>query len=137
MPSDNTGTATQPGRSMPELLGAAITEVTSLFRQEAQLARAEIGEKVQRVTGALTPMALGGGLLFGALVMLLFALVSLLIAFGMQEGWAQLLVGAVAALLGYVLLRGAVARLSATSLVPERTAGQLSRDARVVKEQVQ
>jgi hypothetical protein len=138
MPSENTGSAAQAGRTMPELLGAAITEFTSLFRKEVQLARAEMGEKMQQVTGAVTPMALGGGLLFGALVVLLFAAVSLLVeVVGIQEGWARLIVGAAAAVVGYLLLRGAVSRLSATSLVPERTAGQLSRDARVVKEQVQ
>jgi len=128
--------AQQP-RSMPELFGDVIGELSSLFRKELQLARAEMGEKVGSITDAITPIAAGGVVMLASLVLLMLALVSLLVHLGVPLGWAQLIVGVGFALLGYLLLRGGVAKLQATSLVPERTTEQLSRDARVVKEQVQ
>ncbi len=127
-----------PGpRSVPELFGDVVGELSSLFRKEVQLARAEMGEKLGSVTGAITPIAAGGVVMLAALVVLMFAVVSLLVSLGIRPGWAQLIVGLGFALVGYLVLRGGLARLKATSLVPERTTEQLSRDARVVKEQVQ
>lgn len=126
-----------PPRSMPELFGDVIGELSSLFRKELQLARAEMGEKLGSVTGAITPVVAGGVVMLASLVLLMLALVSLLVHLGVPPGWAQLIVGVGFALLGYLLLRGGIAKLQSTSLVPERTTEQLSRDARVVKEQVQ
>jgi hypothetical protein len=126
-----------PARSMPELFGDVIGELSALFRKELQLARAEMGEKFGSLTGAITPIVAGGVVMLASLILLMLALVSLLIHFGVPPGWAQLIVGIGFALLGYVLLRGGLSKLQSTSLVPERTTEQLSRDARVVKEQVQ
>ncbi|MBU8539313.1 phage holin family protein [Falsiroseomonas tokyonensis] len=123
-------------RSLPELFGVAIDQISTLFRQEVQLARAEVGEKISQTTGAITPLGAGAGMLLGALILLLFALVSLLVQLGVPIGWSQLIVGLVAALLGYALIRGGVSKLNTTSLMPHRTAEQLSRDAQVAKEQV-
>ncbi len=135
MPSDNTR-PTDRDHSVPELISAALNQVSTLFRKEIQLARAEMGEKVSQVTGAITPLVAGGGLLLGAVVVLLLALVSLLVSFGISVGWSQLIVGVAAALIGYLLINSGLSRLKATNLMPNRTAEQLSRDAQVAKEQV-
>ncbi|WP_439596425.1 phage holin family protein [Falsiroseomonas sp.] len=126
----------QSERSLPELFSTVIGQISTLFRQEVQLARAEVGEKISHASGAVTPLGAGAGLLLGALILLLFALVSLLVHFGVPLGWSQLIVALVAALLGYALIRGGVSKLNTTNLMPQRTAEQLSRDARVAKEQV-
>jgi hypothetical protein len=126
-----------PDRSMPELFSSVIGQISTLFRKEIQLARAEVGEKVGHAAGAIAPIAAGGGLLLGALILLLFAFASLLVYFDIPIGWAQLITGVVAALGGYILIRSGISRLQASSLTPNRTAQQLSKDAQAVKEQVQ
>ncbi|TCZ54987.1 phage holin family protein [Roseicella aquatilis] len=136
MPSDNSRPP-ERDRSVGDLFGSVIGQISTLFRKEVQLARAELGEKLGDAAGAVTPIAAGGGLLLGALILLLFALVSLLVSFGIATGWSQLIVGLVAALLGYGLIRSGLSHLKASNLVPNRTATQLSRDAQVAKEQVQ
>jgi hypothetical protein len=140
MPSDNIHNhpaTTQSARSMPELFGDVVSELSSLFRKEVQLARAEMGEKLGSLTGAITPIVAGGVVMLAALIVLLFSVVSLLVHLGVPVGWAQLIVGLGFVLVGYLALQGGLSKLKATSLVPERTTEQLSRDARVVKEQVQ
>jgi hypothetical protein len=124
------------GRSVPELLSNALSQVSTLFRKEIQLARAEVGEKFGEAAGSITPIAAGGAVLVAALVLLLFALASLLVSFGLAVGWAQLIVGAVFALVGYALVRSGLSKLKTSNLMPERTAEQLSRDAQAAKEQV-
>lgn len=123
-------------RSVPELFSSVVGQISTLFRQEIQLARTEMGEKVGQATGAIVPLAAGGAVLLGALIMLMFALASLVSSFGISHGWAELIVGVGFAVLGYVLLRGGLAQLKTSNLMPERTAQQLSRDVQVVKEQV-
>lgn len=129
--------ATQQPRSMPELFGDVVSQLSSLFRKEVQLARAEMGEKLGSVTAAIAPIVVGGVVMLASLVLLMLSVVSLLVYFGVPVGWSQLSVGLGFALIGFLALRGGLATLKATSLVPERTTEQLSRDARVVKEQVQ
>jgi hypothetical protein len=141
-PSDNYRAAPSGGggggdRSVPELLSSLIGQISTLFRKEIQLARAEVGEKLGTVAGAVTPIAAGAGLLLGALIMLLLALAALLVhLFDMATGWAALIVGILAAVGGYALIRGGLSKLNASNLMPTRTAEQLSRDAQVAKEQV-
>lgn len=126
----------EPSRSVPELFSSVIGQISTLFRQEVRLARAEVGEKISHASGAITPLGAGAGMLLGTLILLLFALVSLLVYFGIPVGWAQLVVAILAAVIGYTLIRSGISRLNATTLMPERTAEQLSRDAQVAKEQV-
>lgn len=128
--------STDYGRSVPELFTDLINQLSTLFRKEVQLARAEMGEKVSHATGALPTLLGGGALLFGALIILLQAAAALLVYFGIRPGWALLIVGVLAALVGWLLVRGGINRLKTSNLIPERTAEQLSRDAAVAKEQV-
>lgn len=124
-------------RSVPDLLGDLIQQATTLMRQEVQLARAEMGEKASSVGRAIGSMAVGGGLLVAALVILLQAAVAALVEHTQLSATvASLIVGAVVALVGTISLRGAMTRLKDITPVPHRTATQISRDADVVKEQI-
>jgi len=123
-------------RTVSELFGDMVAQLSSLFRKEVQLARAEMGEKVSQASGAAASIGVGGALLLGALVMLLEALVALLVYLGLATGWAYLVTGGVVALVGYLVMRGGLSRLRASNLAPQRTVEQLSRDAAVAKEQV-
>jgi hypothetical protein len=130
MPSDS-------NRSLPELFSSLVGQISTLFRQEIRLARAEMGEKFRSLSGAVTPLVAGGAVLLGALIVLMFALAALVASFGIAAGWSLLIVGVLFLLLGYVLLRSGLNQLKAANLMPERVVEQLSRDAQVVKEQVQ
>jgi hypothetical protein len=124
-------------RSVPQLLGDMVTELSNLFRKELQLARAEMGEKASEAGSAIPGIAGGGALAFGGLIMLLMALSALVSRLlDLPAGWGFLIVGLVAAIGGYLLIRGGISKLKATNLTPQRTAEQLSRDAQAAKEQV-
>ena len=125
-------------RSVPELVSSALTQVTTLFRKEVQLARAEMGEKFGEAANAIPQLGAGAALLHGALLLLLLAAaaaVSRLL--DIAPGWGMAIVAVVAALGGWLLIRAGLSHLKASNLMPERTAEQLSRDAQVAKEQVQ
>jgi uncharacterized membrane protein YqjE len=126
-----------PGRSVPQLLGDLVSQVSSLVRKEVQLARAEVGESVSTAGSSIAMIAAGGLLMLAALMVFLQALIAWLVE---QQGWsaagASLLVGLVVAGLGLILLLVGRSRLSAANLAPRRTAEQLQRDAAVAREQV-
>lgn len=134
MPDD---TLRQPDRSLSDLVGTLLGQMSTLFRKEVELARAEVGEKAGRAIGAAVPMAIGAALLFGALLVALLAAESGLVRLGLAVGWSRLLVAVLAGLLGLMLIRAGAARLAATNLIPQRAAEQLSRDAQLAKEQIQ
>jgi len=124
-------------RSVSQLLGDTLTDLTGLFRQEIRLARAEMGEKAAEARHAVPGLAGGAALALGGVVVLLMAAAALLARLlDLPAGWGQLIIGAVAAAAGYGLARAGLAKLRATNLTPTRTAEQLSRDAEAAKEQV-
>lgn len=137
MPSDQIRPPPERDRTVPELVSSVIGQISTLFRKEVQLARAEMGEKLGSMGTAVVPLAAGGGMVFAALILLLFALAALVTnLFGIATGWSLLIVGVLAAIIGYALIRGGLSKLSAANLMPSRTAEQLSRDAQVAKETV-
>lgn len=124
-------------RTVPDLLGDLIQQATTLMRQEVQLARAEMSEKLSSAGAAIGAMAVGGVLLLAALVILLQAAVAALVEHTeLSATSASLIVGAVVGLVGTLSLRGAIKRLKSITPVPHRTATQVSRDVDVVKEQI-
>src|SRR5690606_39717235 len=70
----------QHGRSVPDLLGGLVSDVTGLFRKEIQLAKTEASEKVDQVVGASVSLLFGAVLGLGALRVVLAALVTALAA---------------------------------------------------------
>jgi hypothetical protein len=104
---EDTMMATLPDdRSLGQLVTELANEMSTLVRQEAQLAKTEIGEKVaQAKTG--TALVAGGALLaYGGLLALVAAIVLALVAAGLPA-WGAALIGAViAAGGGYALVAG-------------------------------
>lgn len=124
-------------RSVGDLLGDMVTQLSTLFRKEVQLARAEMSEKVSEAGGSIPGIAGGGALAFGGLVLLLMAAAAgIARLLEIAPGWGMLIVGVLAAVIGYALIRGGLSKLKATNLTPHRTAEQLARDAQAAKEQV-
>jgi len=130
----------QQDRSLVGLFSDLWRETQTLVHQEAQLAKAELSEKVSQVTTGAGEIAAGGAVLFAGFLVLLFAAVGALQLMIPSEHaiWiAPLVVGAAVMIVGYIVLSRGRKQLQADSMVPERTMQSLQRDARLAKEHVQ
>jgi hypothetical protein len=118
------------------LLGDALSQFAKLFQNEVDLAKAELGEKVQQVGGAVGFLAAAAVLVIPALVMALFALSAAL----MESGWSQpisyLVSAVVAAAVAGALFAVGMKRLDARNLAPRETMRQLEKDKVTVKDMV-
>ncbi|HYZ26033.1 MAG TPA: phage holin family protein [Geminicoccaceae bacterium] len=124
-------------RSFTSLLSELSRDITTLFRKEIELARAETSEKVTQSFVAIGSIAGGAILALAALMVLLQALVIAIAELGVPAGWSSLIVGVVVAAIAYGLIQKGTNDLKAGSLAPSRTINSLKRDAQVAKEQVQ
>lgn len=123
-------------RAISGLLGDALSQFAKLFQNEVDLAKAELGDKVQQVGGATGFIAAAGIVLIPALVMALFALSAALIAAGWSQPISYLASAVVAAVLASVLFAVGINRLDARNLAPRETMRQLGKDKDTVKEMV-
>jgi hypothetical protein len=115
-------------RTISTLLGDALSQFAKLFQNEVDLAKAELGEKVRQIGGAIVFLAAGAILVIPALVMALFAL---------SAGWSQplsyLTSAIVAAVIAGVLFAMGINRLDPRNLAPRETMRQLEKDKDTVK----
>ncbi|MDE2488161.1 MAG: phage holin family protein [Alphaproteobacteria bacterium] len=125
----------QDDRSINDIVSAVAADLTNLVRAEAELVRAEMSEKISGAVKMGVSMALGAALLWGGYLCVLAAIV-IGLSYLMPAAWAALLVGVVAALIGYTLMMGARRIASPESLKPERSARELRKDVQMMKEQV-
>lgn len=125
------------GRSIPGILSDLIAQFTTLLRQESELARTEMSEKIgSAVTGLVMTVA--------AAIVLLPALMVLLMAgaFGLSEGldwplWMSFLVaGGAALIVGLILVAIGASRLKPSAFKPNKTIKQLQEDAAMAKRQM-
>jgi hypothetical protein len=75
-------------RSISDIATDAVSEFTTLISKEAQLARAELSEKIADLALGFGLLAGGAVLLIPALIILLQAAVDGLIAAGLMPAWA-------------------------------------------------
>jgi uncharacterized integral membrane protein len=120
-------------RAISTLLGDALAQFAKLFQNEVDLAKAEIGEKVQRATGAFGFIAAGAVLVIPGLVMALFALSAALIAAGWTQPLSYLVSAILALVIAGILFAVGVNRLSAGNLAPRETIRQLEKDKNTVR----
>ena len=128
------------GRSLMGLFADLWRETQTLVHQEAQLAKAELSQKVSQVATGAGEIAAGGAVLFAGFIVLLFAAVGALELMLNTEHsvWlAPLIVGLVVMIVGYILLSRGRKQMKAENLAPERTLESLQRDARLAKEHAQ
>jgi hypothetical protein len=129
----------QDDRSLGTLFSDLTRESTTLVQQEVALARAEMSEKVSQIGSGLASLIIGGFVLFAGLLKLLDAAI-----YGIGElfppdlrPWlAALIVGAIVAIIGFVMLQKGRSNLRPQHLAPQRTAESLRRDTEFAKEQV-
>src|SRR6266542_4099319 len=123
-------------RTFGELLGQLSQDTTLLVRQELQLAKTEINEKISRAMGNVASVATGGLVTWaGALALVAGIILVLSQVVGLPAWLAALLVGAVLGITGFVMVRGALRQLKRIDPTPRRTVKTIEDDIEWVKEQ--
>jgi hypothetical protein len=135
MPADTAaGRPDVSGASVGELFGEVSRDLSTLMRQELELAKAEVKQEVTK-TGKGAGMLAGAG--FAGYMVLLFASIALWwgLANVMDQGWAALIVAGVWALIGALLAVTGRAQLRAVHPKPERTVDTLKQVPEALKGQ--
>ena len=130
-------TAPQQNRSLVSLFSDLWREVSTLVHAEAELAKAELSEKVSQLQTGIAEIAVGGAIIFAGFIVLLIAASNGLAMVLPQEhaDWlAPLIIGLAVMILGFIALARGRTQLKARSLAPERTMESLRRDAQLAKE---
>jgi hypothetical protein len=119
--------------SFGELLGELANNSAALVRDEIELAKQEMSEKVSVLRSGAVTIAVGGLLGFVALLTLAAAAVAGL-AHVMDTALAALLVGVVLAAVGGSIAFIGIGRLKRTSLKPQQTIETLEEDKEWLKQ---
>ena len=128
--------ALREDRSIGELFGQLSQDMTLLFRQEVQLARAEMSDKISQVTGNLVSVIAGGFVAYVGALALVAALIIGLHEVAEISPWVSaLIVGALFAIAGYMMLNRGLKELKRVDLAPRRTVESLKDDVQWAKEQ--
>ncbi len=127
-------------RSLTTLVSDLTQQSSDLIRKEAELAKAEMSEKLSEAQSALIALAIGGALLIVGMFYILNAVV-----YGIAEvlppdlsPWlAALIVGTTITIIGYLLVQRSKSRLQPGNLKPDQTMDSLQHDTIMLKEKAQ
>lgn len=113
--------------SIADLIRHLATDLSTLLGKEISLAKSEVRESVSEVQTAVGAIVTGATTAIAGLVVLLMSAV-----YGLSnvvEPWlAALIVGASALLIGYLMVNSAKQKMSASSMVPDRTMESAKKD---------
>lgn len=120
--------------SLGELFAALTGQITSLVRQEIQLAKAETTTKVVRIGKDIGILVAGAAVLYAGLLAIVAALIILL------DHWipawiSALVVGVIVAAVGGYLVQRGRTNLAHEDLTPHQTVESLKENAQWAKEQ--
>jgi hypothetical protein len=122
-------------RSVGELFGQLTQDLSLLVRQETQLAKTEIQEKISRASRDLVALATGGIVaLIGGFAITAAIILLLVDPVGLEPWLAALLVGALLAVGGYLMLRNGLRDLKTVDPAPRRTVENVKEDIQTIKE---
>lgn len=125
----------QTERTLSDLTRDLAANAGDLVRNEVRLARAEAMESLKHMSGGIVRAAIGVAFAGGAVTLGLFA-----VTYALGETmpmWAAALIGAViGGILAYLLIKSGLKAASVTPVGFPRTAEQVSRDLRTIKENV-
>ena len=124
-------TQTQP--TIGELFGELTRETGTLIRQQMELARLELSQRVSRLGKGLTRVVIGGALATGGLLAIVAGIVLAVTALGVPAWVSALVVGAALTLVGYLLAQQAIAAMSREDLTPQATLETLKENAEWIK----
>jgi hypothetical protein len=125
--------ANERHRSIPDVFVDLFHQLAGLLRNEGQLARVEISEKLDKLIGAGIMLGAGALLLLPGLVLLLVAFAYFLAERGMSPAASSLISAVVALAIGAALLVVGLNRLKRVRLVPNKTLRQIQQDVSIVK----
>jgi drug/metabolite transporter (DMT)-like permease len=93
-------------RSIGELFGELSQDMALLVRQETQLAKTEMQQKLSKVTTDLVALATGGIVAYlGGLALTAFVILLLIDPIGLKPWLAALIVGVVLGVVGWMMLQ--------------------------------
>jgi len=123
-------------RTFSELLGQLSQDLTLLMRQELQLAKTEISEKISRAASDAVSLAAGGLVAYaGALALVAGIILVLNQVMGLAAWLAAVLVGLALGIIGFVMVRGALRNLKRIEPTPQRTVKTIEDGIQWAKEQ--
>lgn len=126
----------QQERSIGELFGQLTQDMTLLVRQEIQLARTEMSDKLSRFTANLLSVGAGGFVAYlGGLALVAALILAIRDLANISLALSAVIVGAVLAIVGYVMLQRGLKELKRVDLAPRRTVETLKDDVQWAKEQ--
>ncbi|CAM4254096.1 phage holin family protein [Vreelandella rituensis] len=134
---DTDNKTTKESSSIGSLLSSLTREMTSLVRNEAELAKTEMSEKTHQAMEGVAAIAIAGAVLFGGFLTLLAAMVFLLdeVLPPDTSPWlSAIIVGVVVAIVGIIMLKGGLKKLEARNLMPNRTMKSFQSDKEFAKE---
>lgn len=123
-------------RTLGDLFAELSQEVSTLVRQEIQLAKVEMTQKASRAGKNIAFIALGGAVIYAGFLALVLALIAGLAEF-LAVWLAALLVGLVVAGIGYILVQKGLSELKNINPAPRRTIETLRENKEWVKQQIQ
>ncbi|WP_372921859.1 phage holin family protein [Roseovarius sp.] len=122
--------------SISDLIRNLATDLSALFGREVALAKSEMRESVSEVKTAVGALATGVAIAMAGLVVLLMSGV-----YGLSNlvaPWlAALIVGAVALLVGFLMVRSAKETMSTSIVLPERTLDSAKKDKEALQRTTQ
>jgi Flp pilus assembly protein TadB len=118
--------------SVGELIGNISNDLSQLFRQEVELAKAELKQEASKAGKAAGMLGGAGFAGYLAVVLLSFALVFAL-SNVMDPAWAALIVAVIWAIIGAVLYMNGRKKLQTVDPVPRRTVDTIKEDAQWLK----
>ncbi|WP_431323306.1 phage holin family protein [Rhizobium sp. YTU87027] len=132
----------QDQRPITQLVTGLLADISGLFRNELNLAKAEATDKMSHALAGAATIAAGLVLAVGALGVLLAALVKAVAAFLLTQGMSEanadvlssVLVGVVVGLIAWAVIARGRSALREESLRLDHTAASLRRDAQIIKE---
>jgi uncharacterized membrane protein YqjE len=128
----------QQERSIGELFGQLTQDMTLLVRQEVQLARTEMTEKLSRMTTNILSVGAGGFVAYlGGLALMAALILAIRDLANISLAWSALIVGAILAIVGYVMMQKGLKELKATELAPRRSVENIKDDVQSIKDDVQ
>ncbi len=122
-------------RSIGGLIKDLMQELSSLVRNEAELAKAEVSEKVAQVQSGVASLVVAAVLLLVGLIGLMEAAI-----YGLAQVWprwlAALVIGGAILIIGLIAFAIGRSNLKARNLAPQRSAESMRKDKAFAQEQL-
>jgi hypothetical protein len=123
-------------RSLGQLFGDLTRQLSTLVRQEIELARTEVTSRASAAGRDAALVGIGGALLYAGFLGLMAAVTLWLVDAGLDPWVAALVVAGVVLAIGGVLVLTGRQNLNRLDLAPKRTTETLRDDAKWAKEQL-